>query len=493
MAKGKKGKTDGSGSSKRFRAKLRAAKRADKRAAASRAAAKPGSMAKLKKYSTNRSQPKEWALPIGGGPKSSEVIRMRKSFRIDVTNTKFGEQTSPGILFALNDPLAPSMIFGQSMGGDKYELDGALNAKRFAAVGYDYANTRYKRGVVLRSRVVCEYQRRPAAHIAAGYKSGDGSLTEQVVNRIVGAFSGEPTGDNSIVTYEPSPACYVITQTGRMDTHLGRPYGKAGANEWGLLEPPFLQQPKNPLMDSVSALLQRSCKGDTNLKYKLLKESKSSTRHQSVMLYDRKHAFSKGAHETLRDLNYASKPDGATVNPADTQQDEDSDAFFFENATQYHERAKDHRAQITDVPVGIQPEGPDFKMHPRTVNTFRWQAMPEDTAPPLGMYAGAEGTYERKAPPAKALGVGTLNVTIDYVVLCTDPYNTEELQILMGPTVGGTNTETFEQSRFEAMDQDGGEPDISDMPRYRKARKLAYEQENADAVDRGHDEGDLRI
>jgi hypothetical protein len=159
----------------------------------------------------------------------------------------------------------------------------------------------------------------------------------------------------------------------------------------------------------------------------------------------------------MDDLESKMQNDQGVVSSVYTSQDEDSDAFYFTRATQ-------SIPLTTGSPWSTKSEGIEHRKHPRSSTTFRVQMMPEDTAPVIKVQSTGAAKTQTDAddygvtkklvvhdkPPAKALGQGTLNVVIDYIVLCSDPYTSEEYEILRK---AGAQTLTEEQS---AMDTTAG-------------------------------------
>jgi hypothetical protein len=376
---------------------------------------------------------------------------MRRVLRLDVSNYNKGEQSSPALLFNMSNPLAPDLIYDDVSQDSSVSGDSSLHDRgMYAAEGYDQANNKYKRGVVLRSKITCEWHRRPIPHqsgmtSAADHGTAAGALpdTDKVML-------------DSQISYEPSPAAYLITQIGQVDQMWGYPQPN-GTRNWGNIEPPFLNQPKNPAMGGTVALLTKTQNRDNQLKFRLCPEARTSKRHTVSWIYDRSKFHKKGAHAAMDDLESKMQNDQGVVSSVYTSQDEDSDAFYFTRATQ-------SIPLTTGSPWSTKSEGIEHRKHPRSSTTFRVQMMPEDTAPVIKVQSTGAAKTQTDAddygvtkklvvhdkPPAKALGQGTLNVVIDYIVLCSDPYTSEEYEILRK---AGAQTLTEEQS---AMDTTAG-------------------------------------
>ena len=540
-----------------FIKKLDAAKRVKRARANARRAAKPGSMAKLKSYRTNLANPRPGTLPIGY-QQDKTVVRMRRVIRLDVSNYNRGEGSTPSLIFNLNDPLAPDLIYGDgALGGSAGDHDDAVlavvNRQMSAAEGYDSANARFKKGIVLRSKVTCEWLRRPMAHIQEAQNTTSSLVTndghgfarfnpdrhyrsEQLLMAGTAGRDGElgrlqpfdRVKYDSMVSYEPSPPAYLITQVGKTNTQYGYPISEGISPEgnWGMVNPPYLQQPPNTAIDSTVAMLQRSRDKKNQLKFRLVPEARREQRHVVQYLYERSKHHKLSAHAALRMLDKnADDPDDV---------DEPTDAFFFENAT-HNIDVKQlsylyDTAPLNDFPVtGLNRTTMQIKaiagqaaQHPAATSTFRIQMLPEDTAPhvrqrtsgtdPVQLFQDKvtedkdddtfNDTYPGNAasgghsfgaeymgairpsgpghpavthvvdeqadstvrnlsvafkgqrirpitmadvPAAKALGAGQVTVTIDYIVLCTDPWTSSELEIAQEEGEFRTEMELDEQ------------------------------------------------
>jgi len=527
------------GGAKAFVRKLDAAKRVERARANARRAAKSGSMAKLKSYRTNRANPRAGTLPIGLG-RQSEICRMRRVIRIDTSNYNRGEGSTPSLIFNMNDPLCPDLIYGtdiqQSSNGSNILV---VDRAKSAAAGYDSANMRYKKGVVLRSKLTAEWLRKPMAHIqeAPGigwttqadgqavkdsrfYRRDDLTLAgtagdDDSLNAAGRLVTADRMKYDSSITYEPSPPAYMITQVANNSTLYGKPFDHAFL-KWGEINPPYIQQPANTIVDTTVALLQRTANKENSLKFRLVPEARREQRHTFEYLYERHKHHTMSAHGALADLSGDS-----TYTPTGTApsamadglakrrgMENENDSFFFTNALKNLMMQKTEQSTgIATTTQRINPEAMDPCDHPSATTSVRIQMLPEDTAPYI-RHRTAQGTAHNivegdpddnnaqqrttqdymgasfhtntsivhgdlfntttdndesggtgvlgrlkpltyaDVPAAKALGQGQMTVTIDYIVLCTQPWTSEELQIAHADDLFTVKEET------NAMDAD---------------------------------------